>query len=117
MLVEELLRSLPSSHALRTLQRLFTAGRGVTGASTEDVFLDLAQGGWLVPDGIGSTATWMIDASRRVQVDELWSTLSQDEARAVQVAAQRVIAVSVAWSNKRRTGVQSKTPTSKSSTP
>jgi hypothetical protein len=117
MLVEELLSGLPRGRALRTLKKLFTPGRGVTESKVEAVFADLAQGGWLVPKGVGTTATWTIDTSRRVQVDELWSTLTQDEARAVQRATQRAIAVSVAWSNKRRVGIESNASTSRSSTP
>ncbi len=83
----------------------------------DSAFLDLAAGGWLIPSGLHAHSVWAVDASRRSEIDDLWTTITEEERRAVQGAAQRVVAVSVAWSKKLRTGVESSSSTSRSSTP
>ena len=116
-LIEELLRELPRGRAQRALRRLAIEGRGVTGSAADAVFFDLTLNGWLIPHGVHVQATWEVDASRRDEIDRTWETLTEPERRAVQKAAQRTIAVSVAWSKKLRTGTESNTSTSRSSRP
>ena len=116
-LVEDLLRLLPPGRAARSLGRLSADGRGVTDSAVDSAFLDLAAGGWLIPSGLHAHSVWAVDASRRSEIDDLWTPLTEEERRAVQGAAQRVVAVSVAWSKKLRTGVESSSSTSRSSTP
>lgn len=117
MLVEELLSELPAGNALRALRRLFVEGYGVSESAAESAFFDLVHTGWLVAEGTAAQAAWGLGVSRSEQVDQLWQTLSETEARAVRVAAQRTMAISVAWSKKRRVGVDSSTSTSKSAAP
>lgn len=116
-LVEELLRLLPPGRAARSLSRLSIDGRGVTDSVVDGAFLDLAAGGWLIPSGVSAKSVWAVDVDRRSEIDDLWTTITEDERRAVQRAAQRVVAVSVAWSKKLRTGAESNSSTSRSSTP
>jgi len=117
MLVEELLRELPHGNAHRALGRLFSGGYGVSESSVEAVFVDLAQCGWLNVEGVGAESRWRLNESRTSQVSQLWQSLNDNEARAVRTAAQRTIAISVAWSKKRRVTVESKASTSTSVTP
>lgn len=117
MLVEELLSELPTGNALRALRRLFVDGYGVSESAADAAFSDLVHTGWLVAEGIAAEAAWTLDVDRAEQVDQLWRTLSEAEARAVRAAAQRTMAISVAWSKKRRAGVDSSTSTSKSAAP
>jgi hypothetical protein len=117
-LVEELLRQLPSrGRAVQSLRRLFIDGRGVTESAADAVFLELATGGWLVPCGLHAESTWEVEASRRNEIDGLWSTLTPLERQAIQRAAQGTIALSVAWSKKLRTRGESSSSTSRSSRP
>jgi hypothetical protein len=116
-LIEELLRSLPRGRARRALRRLATEGRGVTESAADAVFFDLTLNGWLIPFGVHAQATWEVDSSRRGEIDGLWASLTEPERRAVQKAAQRTIAVAVAWSKKLRTGTESRISTSRSSKP
>lgn len=116
-LIEELLRELPRGRARRALRRLVTEGRGLTESAADAVFFDLTLNGWLIPRGVHGDASWEVDASRRREIDVLWALLSESERRAVQKAAQRTMAVSVAWSKKLRTGGESRTSTSRSSRP
>ena len=116
-LIEELLRALPRGSAQQALRRLVTERRGVTEADADAVFFDLTLNGWLIPRGAHAAATWVIDTSRRGEIDGLWAALTEPERRGIQTAAQRTIAVSVAWSNKLRTRGESRTSTSRSSKP
>lgn len=116
-LIEELLRTLPRGGAQKALCRLVTEKRGVTEADADAVFFDLTLSGWLIPRGVHAGATWEVDKSRRGEIDGLWEAFTEPERRAIQTAAQRTIAVSVAWSNKLRTRGESNTSTSRSSTP
>lgn len=116
-LIEELLRELPRGRAQRALRRLVTDGRGITESAADAVFFDLTLNGWLVPCGARADATWEVDTGRRHEIDGLWASLTEPERRAVQKAAQRTMAVSVAWSKKLRTGGESRTSTSTSSGP
>lgn len=116
-LIEEVLQVLPSGHAQRALRRLRTDGRGVSESAVDAVFYDLALNGWLIPRGVRSQATWEIDASRRDEIDELWAAFTDSERRAVERAAQRTMALSVAWSNKLRARDESRASTSRSSKP
>lgn len=116
-LIEELLRELPRGRAQRALRRLVIEGRGVTESAADAVFFDLTLNGWLVPRSVHADATWEVDPGRRGEIDGLWASLAEPERRAVQKAAQRTMAVSVAWSKKLRTGGESRTATSRSSRP
>lgn len=116
-LIEELLRALPRGRAHRALRRLSTERLGVTESDADDVFFDLTLNGWLIPRGTNADASWEVDASRRGEIDSLWAALTESEQRAVEKAAQRTIAVSVAWSKKVRTGGESRASTSRSSRP
>lgn len=113
-LVEELLRVLPPGRAARSLRRLSPDGRRVAESAATTIFLELVAAGWLVPTGAQTNSTWEVDDSRRGDVDDLWTTISEAERRAVQRAAQRTAAVSVAWSKKARATVESSTSTSRS---
>lgn len=116
-LIEELLQALPRGRAQNAVRRLTTEGRGITESAADAVFYDLTLNGWLIPRGVHSQATWEIDTSRRDEIDGLWAALTESERRAVRGAAQRTIALSVAWSNKARTGSESRTSTSRSAKP
>jgi hypothetical protein len=114
-LIEELLRVLPPGNAARSLGRL--AGRAKADSVFQLLLLDLAASGWLIPSGVHEHSVWAVDASRRSEIDDLWTSITEDEQRAVQRAAQRVVAVSVAWSKKLRTGMESRSSASRSSRP
>jgi hypothetical protein len=117
-LIDELVRLLPTGGgAARSIRRLVTEGRGVTESVADDVFLDLAAGGWLAPSGLYADATWTVQNDRRDDIVGLWSALTKEEQNAIQRAAQRTVAVSVAWSKKARTGSEPRSSTSRSSMP
>lgn len=116
-LIEEVLQALPCGGAQRALGRLRTGRRGVSESTADAVFYDLMLNGWLIPRGVRSQATWEIDSSRRDEIDGLCAALTDLERRAVERAAQRTMALSVAWSNKLRARDESRTSTSRSSKP
>lgn len=113
-LIEEVLQALPSGLAQRALRRLKPDSRGVTESAADAVFDDLTLNGWLVPRGVSPQATWEIDRSRRDEIDGLSAALTESERRAVERAAQRTMALSVAWSNKLRARDESRASTSRS---
>ncbi len=116
-LIEEALQALPCGLAQRALRRLRTGRRRVSETAADAVFYDLTLNGWLIPRGVHSEATWEIDTGRQDEIDGLWAALTDLERRAVERAAQRTMALSVAWSNKLRARDESRTSTSRSSKP
>lgn len=117
-LIEEVLQALPSGLAQRVLRRrLKPDRRGVTKSAADAVFDDLTLNGWLIPRGVSSQATWEIDSSRMDEIDGLWAALTESERRAVERAAQRTMALSVAWSNRLRARDESRASTSRSAKP
>lgn len=107
VLAEQLLRELPVNSATATAMRWFWApGRGVTTYRVAQVTDCLAANGRLVPTGRGSVARWTIPPER-LDVTSLRQRLTVREAEGIDAAAQRALAIAVAWSKARRASADS----------
>lgn len=107
VLVEQLLRELPrGTAAAATMGWFWEPGRGVTNYRVAQVTEHLAFEGRLLPVGHGPLAQWTLPPER-LEVAQLRKRLTLAEADGIETAAQRTLAISVAWSKARRASADS----------
>ncbi len=76
--------------------------RGVTDRRVAPVLCQLIAAALIKPHGAFEEAVWVIAEPGRNAADELWGEVATDEAEAVRSAAQRAMAIVVAWSKTAR---------------
>lgn len=87
-------------------------GRGVVDSRVQPMISQLLGSGFLQPVGVGVAAMWVVDESRRDEIDGLWHSLPSGVEAAVRAAAQRAAAIAVALSKTARPAGESRTATS-----
>lgn len=114
-LVEELAAAMPPSATISSvLDQCRDPQVGVSDSAIARATNELLDAGFLEPRGIGDQAIWAIVPNRAGEVSQLWSALAPREKSAFHMAAQRTLAMSVAWSNRRRASLESRRSTSRS---
>jgi hypothetical protein len=99
VLFEQLVFLLPrDSPSGRAIARVNDSCRGVTDAVVARATDHLLGSDFLIADGSGHTAVWQIKPGRIAEVDRMIGGLSPTENLAMRTAAQRTLAMSLAWS-------------------
>ncbi len=102
LLVEQLIAELPDGPTRETILALRDPQRGVTNHRVAPVMNQLAASAFIKPFGSFDTAVWMIADRGRTAADALWCKVTTAEADSVRSAAQRAMAIFVAWSKTSR---------------
>lgn len=114
-LVEALWAAMPSSGAVSAcLLRFWDPQRGISDRVVARATNELLDSGFLEPAGVGDEAVWLVSPDRAAQVQSIWGALRVDERAAIRTAAQRALAMSVAWSNTRLVAAESRRDTATS---
>ncbi len=84
-------------------------GRGVVDSRIQPMISELLGNGFLQPMGVGAAAVWVVDESRRDEIERLWRSLPLEVEAAVRAAAQRALAIAIALSKTARPAGESRT--------
>ena len=102
VLVEQLIIMLPEGSTRDAVLPLRDPKRGVTTRNIAPVLRQLTAESLIIPNGVRADAVWTITDAGHATLDTLRSTLPRKDARAVQAASQRAMAIVVALSKAAR---------------
>lgn len=102
LLVEHLIDELPDGPNREKILELRDPQRGVTNRRVAQAMNHLVVASFIEPVGSFNEAAWAVAKCGRAAADALWQDFKPAEAESVRLAAQRAMAIFVAWSKASR---------------